>query len=257
MRSVPAILIAGALAVQAASAQGARSFEVASIKPVAADSNDPMHDGPKIDGQIAEFGHMSLTDLAAYAFHVNRFQITGPKGMGASFNILAKLPEGTTRDQVPDMLVQLLVERFQMKFHKESKEFPVYALMVGPKGAKLTPEPADFSGTDPSKGLAWTMDLYARAISHHFDRPVVNETGLPGKYILTSTQVPYVTPQLREALARYQATGDITAPPAAASEPPGSAIIPILTSLGLKAEACKRQLPAIVIDRIELTATGQ
>lgn len=257
MRSIRADLVVGLLAAYAASAQDSRSFEVASIKPVAWDSYDERHQGIKLDGQIAEFGNMSLTDLVAYAFQVHNFQIMGPQTIGARFTILAKIPEGAMPDQVPDMTAQLLRERFHLKSHQENKEFSVYALIVGPKGAKLNPCPPDFKLADSPQSLVLTMDRYAEAIAHHFDKPLVNETGLPGKYLFKRGQLPYITPQLKEALARYLSNGQPGGQPGAASEPTGLMITPILSELGLKAEPRTRQLPVIVIDRIDAAATEQ
>ena len=255
MRLIGAVLIVGVLAVPASPAQDARSFEVASIKPVPADSYDLTPQVIKVNGQTADFPDMSVTDLVAYAFHVEKFQIIGPNWMGSRFNILAKLPDGATPGQVPDLMAQLLAERFQMKFHKESKEFPVYALVVGPKGAKLTPAPPDYQPTG-SQPMAMTMDRYARAISRNFDKPLINQTGLPGEYLIARRQMPVGMAQLGEAIRQYKATG-VIAPPSAASDPTGSAITPILTELGLKAESRKRQLPVIVIDRIDVKAVEQ
>src|SRR5579864_2412709 len=142
MRFVKAGLIAAALALQVASAQdGARSapgrpnFEVASIKPIPPDAYlfDPKHPGIKIDGQIAEFGSRRVRELIAWAFHIEDFQVIGPKEIDKPFyTIQAKMPAGATTGQVPDMLVQLLVERFHMEFHKDTKEFSVLALIVDP-----------------------------------------------------------------------------------------------------------------------------
>jgi uncharacterized protein (TIGR03435 family) len=257
MQSVREVLIVGVFAVAVASAQEARSFEVASIKPVAWNNYDEKHQGIKVDGQIADFGNVSLTDLVAYAFGVKNFQIIGPQGMGARFDILAKVPDGTAPGQVPEMTAQLLFDRFQMKFHKDNKEFSVYALIVGPKGAKLTPAPPDFKLADNPQQIALTMDRYTAAIARHFDKPVINETGLQGQYLILRKQLPFVTPQLQEAMARYKATGEFGGPSVSTSEPPGSVIIPILSDLGLKAEPRKRQLPVIVIDRIDFNATEQ
>jgi uncharacterized protein (TIGR03435 family) len=53
------------------------------------------------------------------------------------FNILAKMPEGATKDQVPAMLKFLLAERFKLAIHKENREHPVYALIIGKNGPKL------------------------------------------------------------------------------------------------------------------------
>jgi hypothetical protein len=69
MRCVRAILLVGVCASRAATAQDARSLEVASVKAIPADSYGRAHQGVKIDRQIAEFGNISVTDLVAYLFH--------------------------------------------------------------------------------------------------------------------------------------------------------------------------------------------
>ena len=53
------------------------------------------------------------------------------------FDILAKMPEGATKEQVPEMLQSLLAERFGLTFHKEMREQPVYAPVVAKGGPKL------------------------------------------------------------------------------------------------------------------------
>jgi len=59
------------------------------------------------------------------------------------YEIAANLPSGATREQVPQMLQALLAERFQLKVHRESREFPVYALTVGKGGLKIKGTPVD------------------------------------------------------------------------------------------------------------------
>ena len=49
----------------------------------------------------------------------------------------AKLPSGSTPEQIPEILQTLLEERFQIKLHREKKELPVYALLVGKPPLKL------------------------------------------------------------------------------------------------------------------------
>ncbi len=183
MRSVEAVLIAAVLAVQVGSAQGGPSFEVASIKPIAPGAFDMQHLAIKIDGQIAEFGDRPLRELIAYAFQVHTFQVIGPEGLGKSFTVQAKMPAGATTKQVPDMLAQLIVERFQMKFHKEDREFSVYDMVVDAKGLKATPVPPDSKPTDHPRQLMVTMDLFAEHVAFELMEPVVNETGLQGKYL--------------------------------------------------------------------------
>ena len=70
------------------------------------------------------------------------------------YEIHAKLPEGSNKDQIPEMLQSLLAERFKLAFHKEARELPVYALIVGKNGLKMKEaieEPATPASSDPAK----------------------------------------------------------------------------------------------------------
>jgi uncharacterized protein (TIGR03435 family) len=58
-------------------------------------------------------------------------------------DILAKMLEGATAEQLPEMLQALLAERFKLAIHRENKETPVMALVVGKNGAHLEPAAAD------------------------------------------------------------------------------------------------------------------
>jgi uncharacterized protein (TIGR03435 family) len=122
------------------------SFEVASIKPVelniqamaASLATGKLHLGMNVDGARVDIGLMSLAELIPIAFKVKPHQVAGPDWMKElRFDILAKLPEGATKEQVPEMLRSLLEERFQMKVHRENREIPVYALVVAKGGSKL------------------------------------------------------------------------------------------------------------------------
>jgi len=133
-------------------------FEVASIRPAgpieAMAASGKMHVGMHIDGARVDIGMMSLADLIQIAYKVKRHQITGPNWMGVQrFDIMAKLPEGATKDQVPEMLQALLVDRFKLTFHRDTKEQSVYALIVakgGPKLKESPPDPAPAAGEDPA-----------------------------------------------------------------------------------------------------------
>ena len=130
------------------------AFEVASIKP--AGRIDPlairqgkMHIGMKVDGAICDIGAFSLRDLIRTAYEVKDYQISGVDSLGSPldaqrFNIRATLPEGTTEKQVPQMLQALLADRFKLVIHRETRQQPVYALVVAKGGPKLEasePEP--------------------------------------------------------------------------------------------------------------------
>jgi uncharacterized protein (TIGR03435 family) len=123
----------------------APSFEVASIKPappitaIAAQIQaGKMHVGMSVDGARVDIGFMSVGDLLTLAFKVKPYQITGPDSMRQDrWDILARIPEGVSKDQVPEMLQALLTERFKLAVHRDTKDLPVYALVVGKNGPKM------------------------------------------------------------------------------------------------------------------------
>jgi uncharacterized protein (TIGR03435 family) len=125
------------------------SFEVASVKPAAPITpamlaSGKLHVGMSVEGTRVDIGYMSLAELIQSAFKVKSHQVSGPDWMaGQRFDILARMPEGTTKEQVPEMLQALLAERFQLKVHQETREHPVYALVVAKGGPKLKESPPD------------------------------------------------------------------------------------------------------------------
>ena len=138
------------------------AFEVASIKP--AGPLDPMaiaqgktRVGMTVDGAICNIGSLSLRDLIRTAYEVKDYQISGAESLGAPmeaqrFNIQATLPEGTNEKQVPQMLQSLLAERFGLVVHRETKDQPIYALVVAKGGPKLKPsEPDTPAATAPEE----------------------------------------------------------------------------------------------------------
>jgi uncharacterized protein (TIGR03435 family) len=147
MRIAAGLLAAAGVAFpQTATAPAAAplSFEVASIKPSgpldrAAIVSGKAHIGTSVDKARVDIGMTSLMALICQAYKVKPYQVTG----GADwlntqrFDILAKLPEGASQDQVPEMLQTLLAERFKLALHRDKKETPVYALVVGKGGPKL------------------------------------------------------------------------------------------------------------------------
>src|SRR5215831_11057658 len=137
------------------------SFEVASIKP--APPLDPqailagkMHVGMQIDGARVDIGGGVPLILIMQAFDLKMHQIQGPDWMlKERFDILAKLPEGATAKQVPEMLQNLLKDRFGLKYHMVKQEKDAYALVVGKQPLKLAQveieeaKPADPAAAPP------------------------------------------------------------------------------------------------------------
>jgi uncharacterized protein (TIGR03435 family) len=129
-------------------AQTKPSFEVATIKPAqpidqakllaALQNGGRMPIGARIYSNRAEYLNMDLKGLLMYACGVKLFQITGPDWMSATrFDIVAKMPEGSTREDAPKMLQSLLEDRFKLTMHRIGVEHPVLALVVGKGGPKL------------------------------------------------------------------------------------------------------------------------
>ena len=150
-----------ALAATMALAQTNPTFEVASVKPAvpidmmkmaaAIRSGEMPKIGPRVDKARAEYTYMAIKELIVLAYKVKPYQITGPDWIASQrFDIVAKLPDGASTDDVPKMLQALLEERFKLAVRRESKELPVLALVVGKGGPKMkesaeAPQPIDDS----------------------------------------------------------------------------------------------------------------
>ena len=156
----------------AALAQPKPSFEVATIKPAAPldqakiaaalQSGGKLPVGATIDSRRAEYLYLDLQSLLTYAYGVRPYQITGPDWMATTrFDIVAKLPDGSTKDDAPKMLQSLLEERFKLAVHRGSEEHPVLALVVGKGGPKLKASaqpPAAIDEAAPLKAGEMKMD---------------------------------------------------------------------------------------------------
>jgi uncharacterized protein (TIGR03435 family) len=238
------------------------AFEVASIKPappITPDTfrNGPPHLGVKLDKARADFGGMGLLSLIAYAYRVKSYQISGPDWMNTErFDIIANLPEGGTPEQAPEMLQALLADRFKLTLHRDSKEFPVYALIVGKNGAKLTPKPADYDRTVKSNVRPMTLEGYASLLSGAVDRPVVDLTELKGEYMLSmEVMMRGLMNRAKAQAERQAATMNGRGPSETASDPDSDAFATV-QSLGLKLEPRKLPMPYLIVDRLEKTPTG-
>jgi uncharacterized protein (TIGR03435 family) len=145
-------------------APGSAGFEVATVKPsppldvakLRADlqAGRVPRFGPRVDGARAEYVGMPLKALIATAFKVKAYQITGPPWLATErFDIVAKLPDGATKDDAPKMLEALLEERFKLTAHRDTQERAVLALLVGKDGPKLKESPTANAPIDENAPL--------------------------------------------------------------------------------------------------------
>jgi len=131
------------------------AFEVASIKPSAPDARGMYI--RLVPGGGLNVTNMTLKELITIAYRIQPFQISGgpPWLDGIHYDILAK-PDGQAKqDEVPLMLQALLADRFQLILHRETRELPVYALVLARKDGKLGPglveaQPGSCQTPDPS-----------------------------------------------------------------------------------------------------------
>lgn len=279
------ILIPSFLATAAAFAQTSSApveFEVASIKP-AEPLVERVNIGVHIDGAQVHIADYSLADYIRLAYRLKSYQVTGPEWLSLRFNVDAKLPAGATRQQVPEMLQTLLTTRFELKTHRDTKEFPVYALVAASGGAKLKEEPPDPSdpiaggnapvdmtvaggrgGTSVNlpggasfslannrlEGAKITMPVFADVLSRFVDRPIVDRTNLTGRYDFTLELTPedYRAMQIRAAIS-----AGVVLPPEALRFLDGAtedSLHNALRSFGLRLEPSKAPLEVLVIDHI-------
>jgi hypothetical protein len=130
------------LASGAAIAQNvpARAFEASSVKPAAPDAKGSgTRGGPgTADPGQATFTGVTLSTVVMTAWDVKPYQIQGPNWLDTEkYDIVAKVPAGTSKEQFRLMLQNLLTERFRMALHHESKQFQGFELTIGKNGSKL------------------------------------------------------------------------------------------------------------------------
>jgi uncharacterized protein (TIGR03435 family) len=226
----------------------ARSFEVASVKP---------HGGPLYRMDISTSGPRlntegaNLLQLIMYAYNLKNYQVSGTTSplftTDARYEIAAKA-EGDgvpTKDEFRQMLQSLLADRFQLTVHRETREMPVYALLVDKNGPKFKESAPDAS---PMGHFHWTgrdneitipkasMDALIGAIANSMlDRPVIDKTGLTGTYDI---KLKY-TPDLRSNREAGPDPNDITV------------FTAVREQLGLRLEPQKAVVEVLMVDHVE------
>ncbi len=225
------------------------SFEVTSIKPSARHAFGPI---TETAGEV-RYQATTLLYLLGKAYGVMDAQISGPGWLQdqAPFDVTAKIPASLSKDrvhQIPPMLRNMLQERFKLAAHVDQKTMQAYALIVGPKGAKMQPAAADNS-RDPGCVSAYVQGG-PNAIQCHIAMadftkqlegitqeplPVVDRTGLPGLYDFKLAWTGRVMLNMGQDGASIHDA--------------------VQQQLGLKLESRKEAVEVIVIDHLEKVPT--
>jgi bla regulator protein blaR1 len=249
----PIFLAAGALR-----AQTKQEFDVATIKPTGGDDSRTLVQvlpggGLKASGTTLKF-------LITQAYEVRPYQISGGSGWINTdrFDIVAKSdgshaaenaaikPNQLTEQQYKRMSEQmrprlqaLLADRFRLRLHRETKEEPVYELLVGKRGSTLQPS-NDFKGLRIGRGqytgAGATLEMLTIALATQLDRSVIDRTGLRGAFNFKLEWTP-------DGLAG----GD---PPTDASAGP-SLFTALQEQLGLTLKSTKGPVEVLVIDSVD------
>jgi uncharacterized protein (TIGR03435 family) len=155
-------------------------FDAASVKPAAQVEGLIESIRQSTPGRVT-YRNYSLKRLLTEAYQVSRYQVEGPAWIERDrYDIIATKPMGTTPDQERQMVQNLLAARFHLVQHSEKRELTAYALLPGKDSSKLHPvkESGDFEGCDRSG----TMAQYAELLAARMDKPVVDRTGISGRY---------------------------------------------------------------------------
>ncbi len=169
-------------------------FEVASVRKVS--GGGPPGDIPRnMDTSPGHFAmrNVPLRMALEWAFDLKDYQISGPEWIKADerYDIIAKAAGPVPELQLRQMLQTLLLERFQMKVRHEVKDMPVYVLLRGKDAPKLKESSPDDQPTLGSAGAnrasfhAQPVSRFTFLLSRRLDRPVIDKTGLTGRYDFT------------------------------------------------------------------------
>lgn len=242
MRAQAVCLMAMSCLISTASAQPGSSmlpaFDAASVK-----ANRSGSDGGSMQvakGSLA-FSDVPLVKIVAAAFGISEdreaYLLAGPGWMGAErYDLVARFPAPTSAGQMRLMLQAMLTERFGMRFHRETRDVPAYALVVAKGGLKArTAAEGSAGGFRRGPGhlesKSATMSLLADKLSPQSDRLVVDKTEVRGSYEFA---IDWTPDELQNN---------------------GRAGISLFTAIeeqaGLKLEARKEPMEVVVVDFIE------
>jgi uncharacterized protein (TIGR03435 family) len=215
-------------------------FEVASIKPTATKDGSFTEQYPPGGGFSARGITVKVLLRGSYA--LEDYQISGGPDWisSAGFDIQARAAAGTgdlPREQVRQMVQALLADRFHLVLHRETRQLPVYDLVVGKTGPRLHSADSSTGGTKTMLGQLivkkMSMTTLASILAFDVKRPVRDETALNGEFAFTLEW----TPGLGESDA------------GASSRP--SLFTAVQEQLGLKLESAKGPVEVVVIDHVE------
>lgn len=231
------------------------SFEVATIKP---SKPDDQRKAFLVQGRRFKIINQPLTAILSFSYDVQAKQIIGlpPWADTDKYDIDAE-PDGEgapSGKQWKAMLQKLVAERFKLTFHQDKRELSVYVLSVAKGGPKLTKSEGDPNGLPGLFFRGKLGDLGVRNANMGdftglmqeavLDRPVLDQTGITGRYDFTLVWTPDDS--------QFAGMGVKIPPPAADDgKAPPNLYTAIQEQIGLKLEATKAPADVMVVDHVE------
>jgi uncharacterized protein (TIGR03435 family) len=231
-------------------------FEVATIKPT--DPNSSIGAGLGAEGRHISYTSQTAKDLILLSYGIQEKQLVdAPEWFGTERYDIDGVPdiEGTPNlRQMQEMFRKLLADRFNLKVHWDKRDLAVYALRLGKGGAKIAKSQGDPNGL-PHQNMRPTPQLVTLKVTNAsmgdfilemqevLDKPIVDQTGLTGKFDFTLRWAPDES--------QLSAMGMHVSPPADSQDAPPGLFTAIQEQLGLKLEAVKAQVNVLVIDHVE------
>lgn len=228
------------LAMSAAAQSQTPAFEAASVKPTPPESTDQRIEFQP--GGRIRATNITLKGLLRTAYDVRGFQISGgPKWLDtARYDVEANALGNPRPAEVRVMMQTLLADRFRLKLHRESRELPVYWLVVGRNGPKIQQakdESRSYQVRRGSLNTRTTMTALANVFSNWLERLVLDRTGLEGTYEVKMEWIP------DESVSPDE--------PEVASRPGVSLFSAVQEQLGLRLEPRKGPVEILVIKAAE------
>lgn len=229
-------------------------FVVATIKP--SDPNLPGYGARITPGQLSASSY-TLQLLIVYAYDLHRSQVVGgPAWMDSDkYNIVAKR-DGDGQPSAAQwkiMLQKLLADRFGLTFHRETRTLSVYELTIAKSGPKLRPTKedsgdgvGDISFSEPGKlqaSHASVADFVHSMQRNVLDRPIVDQTGLSGRYDFGLSWVPDEF--------QFSAVRTPGGPQMPSNTEGADLVTALREQLGLQLKATRAPAEVIVIDHAE------
>ena len=229
------------------------SFEVATIKPTGEDLVGAAYG---IEGRVFSTRNTSLTYLLAYSNDVQQNQIIGAPAWADTdkFDIKAEpeTPGQPSRQQLNSMVRKLLADRFKLTFHREKRVLPAYVLVLEGSAPKIAKSDDNSAAGPGFSGHGFGTIVVTNSTMSDFvhmlqvlvlDRPVVDQTGLTGKYNFTLTWTPDDSQYFRTGMKPVQ--------PSTTADTPPDLFTAINQQMGMRLRATRLPVDVLVIDHAE------